>query len=88
MRSFVTGYGCQPVDNDRHYDNVVSSYDTRFDVCCTGPVVSSSFSPDQMQHALRGIPCWCVDISVYQVEQVVLFAYFLVECKTSPRCVN
>ena len=51
MCSFVTGYGCQPVDNDLHYDNVVSSHDTRLDVCCTG-LVSSSFSPDLMQHAL------------------------------------
>ena len=85
MRSFVTGDGCQPVDNDLRYDNVILSLDNRFDICCTG-MVSSSSSPDQMQHALWNTPGWCEDILVCQVELVVLFAFFHVQCKTSPRC--
>lgn len=43
IRSFVTGNGCQPADNDLGYDTAVLSPDIRFD-----GMVSSSLSPDQM----------------------------------------
>ena len=84
MYNFVTADGCQPVNNDLDYEYAVLRHDTRFDVCCTGPV-SNSCSPGQMQHALSRNPCWCEHISVCHMEHFSLFAYFHFECKTSLR---